>query len=178
MQSCSNQALCRLLLAFAFVLATPPIAHSGDEKEADEREAESPAAEAESPVVSSGVVVELSRSMYAPGDDAQITVTNARQDSIFLGGCGSYQVESFEADVYTTLPGEHCVSEGEAVEVPPGTHQLAYKPDSARSGAILRIAVPYGWGCNAGRELSQARCTNFATAVSSSFRVARKGKKD
>ncbi len=171
MQSCSNQALSRLLLAFALVLGSASIAHSGDKKEQ-----ESATAAAKAPSPAAGVLVELSRSMYAPGDDAQITVTNGRTDSIFLAGCGGFQVELFESDTYMPLPGEHCVSEGEAIEVPPGTHVLSYKPAPAQAGSILRVAVPYGWGCQRGRELSQSRCADFATAASSSFRVARKGK--
>jgi hypothetical protein len=167
MQSCSIKTL---LLAFALVLLAAPIAHSGEEKEG-----EKPANETRTPV--SGVVVELSRSMYAPGEDAQITVTNGRKDSIFLAGCGGFQVELFESESYTPVAGEHCVSEGEAIEVPPGTHMISYTPKPERSGSILRIAVPFGWGCNAGRELSQARCADFATAVSGSFRVSRKAKK-
>jgi len=170
MQSCSIKALRRLLLAFALVLLAAPIAHSGEEKEP-----ESSTPEPKAPV--EGVVIELSRSMYAPGDEAKITVTNARKASIFLAGCGGFQVELFESESYTPLPGEHCVSEGEAIEVPPGTHELTYKPKPEHSGSILRIAVPFGWGCTAGRELSQARCTDFATAVSGSFRVSRKAKK-
>ena len=178
MLSCSTLALRRLFLAVAFVLLATPIAHSQDEKEAESTPESPPPAPAESPPPApvDGVVIELSRSMFAPGDDAQITVTNARAGSIFIAGCGSHQVELFRAETYTPLPGEHCVSEGEAVEIPPGSHTLSYSPGPERAGQILRIAVPYGWGCEAGRELSQARCTEFATAASSSFRVAKKGK--
>lgn len=170
MLSCSTQALCRLFLALAIVLVSAPIAHSQEEK-AEEAEDAKPAKPAPS-----GVTVELSRSMFAPGDVAQITVTNGRSGSIFLAGCGSFQVQLFEAETYSSLPGEHCVSEGEAVEVPPGTHILSYTPAPERAGDILRVAVPYGWGCESGRELSQSRCTDFATAESGSFRVSKKSK--
>ena len=170
MLSCSTQALRRLLLALVLVLVGAPIAHSQEEKAEDPPEAKAP------PAPPSGVALDLSRSMYAPGDLAEVTVNNNRKDSVFLAGCGSYQIELFEAETYSPLPGEHCVSEGEAIEVPPGTHTLAYTPGPELSGKILRVSVSFGWGCEAGRELSQARCADFATVSSTSFRVSKKGK--
>ena len=71
---------------------------------------------------------------------------------------------------------EKCASEGEALEVPNGQFDLSFVSTNSLSGKILRISVPYGWGCESARPLSQARCTEFATAHSSNFRVGKKDK--
>ena len=142
-----------LILLVGVVLATPTIAHSDSSK----------------------VSIEPERTLYGVGETASFTVTNDTGASIFLAGCGALQVQRFEAEAYSPEPGPQCVTEGTAVEVPPGTHTLAYTTEAKQSGAILRAAVSYGWGCEAGRELSQARCDDFATVYTASFRVSRKG---
>jgi hypothetical protein len=132
-----------------------------------------PSASADEPDV--GVSVETSRQLYAPGDDVEIVVTNRRPVPVFVMGCGSYQVQRLEDEKYRSLRPEHCVSEGTAIEIPPGKHSLKYVPGGERSGQVLRVALPFGWGCEKDRELSQARCADFATAYSASFRVGRGG---
>lgn len=117
------------------------------------------------------VKVETGRQLYEAGDSVEITITNGRPGPIALPGCGSFTVEVFESDQYRPVPPERCVSEGDALIVPPGQHKLTFSPGSARSGQILRIAVAFGWGCEEGRPLSQARCQDFGTAWSSNFRV-------
>ncbi len=125
-----------------------------------------------------GVTVTTSRSLYVPGDTVEITVQNSRKDSIFLAGCASYQVELFVAEQYIPSRAEHCVSEGQAVEVKTGTHTLTFVPTPENTGSIMRIAVPYGWGCSSGMALSGARCTDFATAYSKMVRVNKKSSGD
>ena len=115
--------------------------------------------------------------MYGVGETAEFTVTNNGKAPIFVPGCGALQVQHFESETYIPVPAAPCVSEGVAVEVPPGTHTLSFVPDGNRAGQILRVGVSYGFGCESGRELSQARCTNFKTAYSASFRVGRGGSK-
>lgn len=122
----------------------------------------------------SGVSVTTSRALYVPGDTVEITIQNSRKGSIFLAGCSPFQVELFVAEQYTPIRTEHCVSEGQAVEVKPGTHTLNFVPSPEQTGSILRIAVPFGWGCGPGMALSGARCTDFDTAHSKMVRVNKK----
>ncbi len=136
---------------FACVLTASGIAHSEDES----------------------VTIEASRSLYRVGETAEFTVTNSRAETIFVGGCGPVQVQAFEAEQYVSITTGSCVSEGTAVAIPPGTHPLTVKADVGLAGKVLRAAVAYGWGCEEGKELSQSRCKDFATAYSGSFRIGR-----
>jgi len=122
---------------------------------------------------SESVSIEASRSLYSVGEKVEFTVTNSGAASIFLPGCGALQVQRFESETYIPVPWETCVSEGVAVEVPPGSHVLSYAPDSGTAGLILRAGASYGMGCESGRELSQARCAKFKTVYSASFRIGR-----
>ena len=124
------------------------------------------------------VKLETSRSLYEPGDTVEITITNARSGPIFLSGCGALQLEIFEAESYAPVTVEKCVSEGEALKAPPGELALSFTPGNTRSGQILRVSVAYGWGCEEGKPLSQARCEEFATVRTSNFRVGRGGKSE
>lgn len=120
------------------------------------------------------VSVETSRQLYEPGDTVEIAVTNEATAAVFLPGCGSFQLEVFENESYRRVALEKCASEGEALELPTGQFDLSFVSNSDLSGKILRISVPYGWGCESARPLSQARCTEFATVHSSNFRVGKK----
>jgi len=120
------------------------------------------------------VNVETSRQLYEPGDTVEISITNGAPGAIFLPGCGSFQLEVFENESYQRVELEKCASESEALEVPTGPFDLSFVSANALSGKILRISVTYGWGCEAGRPLSQARCTEFSTARTSNFRVGKK----
>jgi hypothetical protein len=120
------------------------------------------------------VRVETSRQLYEPGDTVEIAVINQAAGTVFLPGCGSFQLEVFENESYRPVEVEKCASESEALEVPNGQFDLSFVSTSALSGKILRISVTYGWGCESARPLSQARCTDFATARSSNFRVGKK----
>ncbi|MCP4868957.1 MAG: hypothetical protein GY898_09585 [Proteobacteria bacterium] len=122
------------------------------------------------------VNVEVSRQLYEPGDTVEIAVTNEAAGAVFLQGCASFQLEVFENESYRPVELEKCASEGEALEVPNGQFDLSFVSTNSLSGKILRISVPYGWGCESARPLSQARCTEFATAHSSNFRVGKKDK--
>jgi hypothetical protein len=134
--------------------------------------AQAPAADAH------GIKVETGRSLYVAGDVVEITVTNAGKEPVYLQGCGSYHVEVFENERYSSLPSERCVSEGDALLVPPGTLQLKYEATGERQGQILRVALAYGWGCQPERPLSQARCAGFASAWSPSFRIGKRNEKE
>ncbi len=120
------------------------------------------------------VKVETSRSLYVPGDTVEVIVTNGRSDAIWIPGCAALQLEAFESETYEPVALEKCVSEGDAVKVPPGTHALSFTADSAHSGRILRAGVAYGWGCKSEGPLSSSRCSDFAGVWSRNFRVSRK----
>ena len=124
------------------------------------------------------VRLETSRQLYEPGDIVEITIVNSRGAPIFLPGCGTLQLELFEAEAYIPLAVEKCVSEGEAQKVAPGEVTLSFTPGNTRSGQILRVAMAFGWGCEEGKPLSQARCQDFGTAWTPNFRVGRAGKSE
>ncbi|MCO4768809.1 MAG: hypothetical protein KDA24_02185 [Deltaproteobacteria bacterium] len=111
------------------------------------------------------------------GENAEFTVTNDTAKPIFIAGCGALQLQHFESETYVPVPAATCVAEGMAVAIPPGTHTLSFGTESKQAGQILRVGLSYGWGCEADRELSQARCADFKTVYSASFRVGRGGKK-
>ena len=119
------------------------------------------------------VKVETSRQLYEPGDTVEITVTNSRAGAISVPGCASFVVEVFEADAYRPIVVEKCVSEGTALELEPGPHSLNFVADGGRSGQIVRVGLAFGWGCEKGKPLSQARCKDFETVYSSNFRIGR-----
>ena len=123
------------------------------------------------------VGIEPSRSMYGAGETAEFTVTNGGSVPIFVAGCATLQLEHFQAEQYVPIASATCVSEGTAVAIAPGTHALSLAPEGRRSGEILRVALTYGWGCEEGRALSQARCDDFKTVYSPSFRIGRGGEK-
>jgi|GEM_PF-1803823 len=151
--------------------ATPPADPPAD---APTEAVEAPASAAPAAKGPTDVVVETSRQQYVAGDVVEIIVTNKRTAPIFLAGCGSFTVQLFDRESYTSLPTEQCVSEGEALEVAPGTYTLSWQAIGARGGEILRIGLAYGHGCETGRALTQARCTDFATVYSAPFRVGKK----
>ena len=138
---------------FALVLTSGGIAHS------------------ESPSVS----IEPSRSMYGVGEKAAFTITNETEGPIFVSGCAALQLQHFESEAYVPVSTETCVSEGLSVELPPGKHILSLDTAGQKTGRILRVALSYGWSCEAGRELSQSRCADFDTVYSTSFRIVRTG---
>jgi hypothetical protein len=119
------------------------------------------------------VSIEPSRSMYSAGEAAEFTVTNSGSAPVFVSGCGALQLEHFESEHYLPVRAETCVSEGTALEIAPGTQTLTLAPSGRKGGEILRVGLSYGWGCESGRALSQARCSDFKTVYSSSFRIGR-----
>ena len=120
------------------------------------------------------VVVETNRQLYEPGEVVQATITNNRAAALFVGGCGAIVVERLEDEVYRSVAGEPCVTEGRAVRIEPGKTLVLDIKEAGRSGEVRRLSLAFGWGCNDARALSQARCTDFATAVSPPYRVGRR----
>jgi hypothetical protein len=123
------------------------------------------------------VVIETSRSLYEPGEVVQATVKNERKTTIFVGGCGALVAERLEDESYSPVRGEPCVTEGQAVRIEPGEEMAFEIKEAGKSGEVRRVSLAFGWGCNDERPLSQARCTEFATAASPSFRVGRRQEK-
>ena len=121
------------------------------------------------------VVVETNRSLYESGESVQATVTNKRAATIFVGGCGAIVSERLEDESYVPVRGEPCVTEGKAVKIEAGQSRTFDVKDAGKSGDVRRFSIAFGWGCADGRALSQARCTEFATAVSPSYRVGKRG---
>lgn len=118
------------------------------------------------------VTVETNRRAYLLGDVVEVKVTNKRDVPIFLPGCESFQLERFVEDSYQAMPVEPCVREGTALLLSPGTRTFEYKPGRDQLKQLLRVTLVFGWGCAEGRALSSARCDDFATVRSSSFRLS------
>lgn len=119
------------------------------------------------------VSVETNRSLYVTGDTVELWVVNGGKVPIALPGCGSFRLERFVGESYEPVPSERCVAEGDAKVLAPGRHVLKWTAPPSHSGDILRFSVAYGWGCEAGRALSQARCADFATVWSPNFRIGK-----
>jgi len=128
-----------------------------------------PMLRAESPA--SLVSVDTNRRTYVLGDVVEIVVDNKAGEKVFLPGCQTYQVERFGDERYQPLEGEHCISEGDARAIDPGQFTLQFQPKLEHIGRPLRISLVYGIGCAEQRPLSQARCRDFGTLYSTSFRV-------
>jgi hypothetical protein len=124
---------------------------------------------AESPQHS--VSVDTNRRTFVLGDLVQIVVDNKSGEKVFLPGCQSYQVERFGEQRYEPLDGEHCIAEGDALAVVAGETTLQFQTRPEHLDRPLRVVMVYGIGCTAERPLSQARCRDFATIYSPSFRV-------
>ena len=121
------------------------------------------------------VLVETNRSLYEPGEVVEATVTNKLPETIYVEGCGAVVSERLEDEAYIPVPGEACVTEGKAVAIAQGESRVFQVKDPGKSGDVRRVSVAFGWGCSEGRALSQARCKEFSTGVSPSFRVGRRG---
>ncbi|MBJ93338.1 MAG: hypothetical protein CMP23_02560 [Rickettsiales bacterium] len=117
------------------------------------------------------VQVDTNRRTYVLGDQVEISLENRRGEDIYLVGCQPYQVERFGEDRYLPLPGEDCVAEGEAQAVSAGETKFVFHPAKEHLDVPLRISVVYGIGCSPKRALSQARCRDFGTVRTPSFRV-------
>lgn len=117
------------------------------------------------------VSVDTNRRTYILGDLVQISLENSSGEKIFIPGCHSFQVERFGADRYEPLPGAPCVAEGDARMIEAGTTELSFQPKKEHLDSPLRISMVYGVGCSAQRPLSQARCRDFGTVYTHSFRV-------
>ena len=124
------------------------------------------------------VLIETSRSLYEPGEVVQATVTNKRSGAIFVAGCGAVTAQALRDETYRAVRGAPCVTEGGGIKIEPGKSHAVEFSDPGRSGEVRRLAVAFGWGCAPGRPLTQARCTDFSTAVSASFRVGRRTQDD
>jgi hypothetical protein len=117
------------------------------------------------------VSVDTNRRTFVLGDLVQIILDNRSGEKVFLPGCQSYQVERFGEQRYEALDGEHCIAEGDARGVAPGETTLQFQTRPEHMDSPLRVVVVYGIGCAGERPLSQARCRDFATIYSPSFRV-------
>ena len=117
------------------------------------------------------VSVDTNRRTYVLGDLVQISLKNNSGEKIFIPGCQSFQVERFGSERYETLPGEPCIAEGDARMLEAGTTDFSFQPKKPHLDSPLRISMVYGVGCSEQRPLSQARCRDFGTVYSPSFRV-------
>ena len=117
------------------------------------------------------VSVDTNRRTYVLGDKVQISLNNKTAEKIFVPGCQSIQVERFGDDRYELLPGEHCVAEGNARALEPGKSEFLFQPKKEHLGPPLRVSMVFGIGCTEQRPLSQARCRDFGTVYTQSFRV-------
>ncbi len=118
-----------------------------------------------------GVTIDTNRRTYFVGDVVDIVVENKTPSKVFIPGCQPYQVERFGDERFEAIEGEHCIAEGDARAVGPGKRTLQFHPKAEHVDRPLRVSLVYGLGCAEKRPLSQARCTDFVTIYTRSFRV-------
>ena len=122
-------------------------------------------------VSADAVSVSTSQEVYAQGDEVKVVIQNDSGGTIFVPGCHPFEVESFQEESYARVARDSCKWEGVAEALPEGTHELTYTTGEAQGKGIFRVSVVYGTGCREGVPLGRARCEDFATVVSGSFRV-------
>lgn len=109
--------------------------------------------------------------MISPGETTTVTWVNYTNESIFLGGCGTYSIySSKDGTTWKDLgPGITCVWEGIAVEVKPGQYvdTNPWTAPGSMDGSNYKLIGDWATGCTAGKPLSQAGCkaTNQATTA-------------
>ncbi len=118
-----------------------------------------------------GVTVTVSQQAYAKGDAVAVTIENATGRTIFVPGCHPFEVQGFKEESYARVAREPCASEGIAKALEPGSHELTYTTGEDEGAGIFRISVVYGWGCAEDTPLGRAKCEDFSTVLSGSFRV-------
>lgn len=117
------------------------------------------------------VSVVTAQEVYAQGDEVTVVIQNDSGSTIFVPGCHPFELESFQEEAYARVPRDICKWEGVARALPAGKHELTYTTSEGTGKGIFRISVVYGSGCREGVPLGRARCEDFTTAVSGSFRV-------
>ena len=117
------------------------------------------------------VVVTVGQPVYAAGDRVTVTIENKTGEAIFLPGCHPFEVEEFRNDAYSRVRRDPCTWEGIATRLEPGSHEFDYATSPDDDNGIFRISVTYGWGCNEALPLGQARCVDFSSSLSASYRV-------
>ena len=122
-------------------------------------------------VSADAVSVSTAQEVYAQGAEVKVVIQNDSGGTIFVPGCHPFEVETFQEESYARVEREACKWEGVAQALPEGTHELTYTSGEALGKGIFRISVVYGTGCREGVRLGRARCEDFATVVTGSYRV-------
>ena len=117
------------------------------------------------------VSVATTQQVYAAGDTVTVVVQNDSGRTIFVPGCHPFEVETFQEEDYVRVSREPCPWEGEAKPLPEGKHPFTFVSGETEGSGIFRISLVYGWGCDENAPLGRARCEEFTTVVSGSFRV-------
>ncbi len=120
------------------------------------------------------ISVTTNQQAYVPGDTVSISLQNDTGGPIFLPGCHPFEVEEFREETYLRIKREPCRWEGNAVKLEPGTHEFTYQTTEEDAERIFRVSVAYGTGCRDNSALSRAKCSEFGSAVTASFRVSGK----
>jgi len=103
--------------------------------------------------------IEIDRDVYALEEQVEPRWENPTDESIFLPGCGTVELEQRSGDAWEHLgPMVLCGWEGVAVEVPPGASYVDPRAMLTEAGTY-RFTGGYSVGCTPGEALSQAGCT-------------------
>ena len=124
-----------------------------------------------SDVVAPGEVTVFTDTLrYALGDSPKATVHNGTNETIYLGGCGIFDMhELVEGKWVDHGSAMDCYWEGKAQPLAPG--------ESREQGVFFdqpgrwRVALRYGVGCDPNLPLSAAACTRLSTALSAEVQV-------
>lgn len=122
------------------------------------------------PAAEEGVILTVEKKEYQIGEAVRISVKNNLAETIFLGGCNQFDLESKENDQWKIeSPLKNCIWEGNAVKI--NSKEIAnYTFDAFKSGTF-RINISYSKGCNDGKPVSQANCKASNVKYSAEFTV-------
>lgn len=124
-----------------------------------------------SDVVAAGeVTVFTDKLNYALGDSPKATVHNGTAETIYLGGCGIFDMhELLEGKWVDHGSAMDCYWEGNAQPLAPGEsrEQGVYFYQPGR----WRVALRYGLGCDPNQPFSQDACSSLSTELSAEVQV-------
>lgn len=114
---------------------------------------------------------ETDRRHYAVGESGTAIFENGTGQTLYLGGCGHFDLELRSGDEWVWQPpGQLCFFwEGFAEPVPPGG--VVEDAFEARAPGVWRLRYPVGIGCRASAPLDEASCLAVVEIASNEFTV-------
>lgn len=117
---------------------------------------------------------ETDRRHYAVGETGTAIFHNRSDWTLYLGGCGHFDLERRIGDEWIVQPPvQLCFWEGFAEPVPPGA--VVRDEFEAREPGTWRLRYPVGLGCSTSAPLDEASCRAVVDVASNEFTVEKNG---